>query len=305
MFGYALRRLGGAIPTLFIIIAASFFIMRLAPGGPFDNERKLPPEIEANLIKAYHLDEPLSQQFLRYLSNLAQGDLGPSFNYKDFTVSQLIERGFPVSLELGALATIVALLAGLALGIVAAFKQNSFWDYSASGVSLLGVAIPHFVIAPILTLVFGLYLGWLPVGGWGGWQHFILPVFVLCLNQIAAIARLTRASMIEVLNSNFVRTARAKGLPERITLTRHAIRAALLPVVSYLGPSIAAVITGSVIVEQIFTIPGIGRYFVQGSLNRDYTLVMGVTIFYGGILIFCNLIADLLYGFLDPKVRYD
>jgi oligopeptide transport system permease protein len=305
VLNYVFRRLGGAIPTLFIIIAGTFFMMRLAPGGPFARERVVPPEVEANLMKAYHLDEPLWQQFLRYLSGLVQGDFGPSFKYKDFTVAELIFRGFPVSLQLGAIAIALALVIGLTLGIAAALRQNSTTDYAAMSVSMVGIAVPNFVVAPVLTLLIGMQLQLLPVGGWGKPSNYVLPVIALCLPQIAAIARLTRASMIEVLSSNFVRTARAKGLPARLTITRHAIRAALLPVVSYLGPAIANIITGSVVVEQIFSIPGIGRYFVQGSLNRDYTLVMGVTVFYGALIILCNLIADLLYGVLDPKVRYD
>jgi len=302
---YLMRRLGGAIPTLFIIIAGTFFMMRLAPGGPFARERVVPPEVEANLMKAYHLDEPLWQQFLRYLSGLAHGDFGPSFKYKDFSVADLIFGGFPVSLQLGGIAILVALAFGLFFGIWAALRQNTTIDYAAMSVSMVGIAIPNFVVAPILTLVFGLTLHMLPVGGWGSWQHFVLPIVALSLPPMASIARLTRASMIEVINSNFIRTARAKGLPEMVTVTRHAIRAALLPVVSYMGPAVANIITGSVVVEQIFSIPGIGRYFVQGSLNRDYTLVMGVTVFYGALIILCNLIADLLYGLLDPKVRYD
>jgi oligopeptide transport system permease protein len=302
---YFLKRLGGAIPTLFIIITASFFMIRMAPGGPFDTERVVPPDIMRNLLKAYHLDESLWQQYLRYLIGLAHGDFGPSFKYKDFSVTELIVQGFPTSLALGSMAMAAALVIGLALGVWAALRQNSVVDYATMGISMLGIAIPNFVIAPMLTLVFGLMLAWLPVGGWGRPENYVLPVVALCLPQIAAIARLTRASMIEVLGSNFVRTARAKGMPERITLTRHAIRAALLPVVSYLGPAIAQIITGSVVVEQIFSIPGIGRYFVQSSLNRDYTMVMGVTVFYGALVILCNLAADLLYGVLDPKVRYD
>ena len=305
MLHYLFRRLGGAVPTLFIITAASFFMMRLAPGGPFARERVVPPEVEANLMKAYHLDEPLWQQFVRYLNGLLHGDFGPSFKYKDFSVADLIFGGFPVSLQLGGIAIVLALGLGLTLGILAALRQNSWVDYSTMSVSMVGLAVPNFVVAPILTLVIGLQLQMLPVGGWGRPAHYVLPVIALCLPQIAAIARLTRASMIEVLSSNFVRTARAKGLPARLTITRHAIRAAILPVVSYLGPAIANIITGSVVVEQIFSIPGIGRYFVQASLNRDYTLVMGVTVFYGALIIVCNLIADLLYGVLDPKVRYD
>jgi oligopeptide transport system permease protein len=302
---YLMRRLGGAIPTLFIIIAGTFFMMRLAPGGPFARERVVPPEVEANLMKAYHLDEPLWQQLLRYVNGLAHGDFGPSFKYKDFTVADLIFGGFPVSLQLGGIAILVALAFGLFFGIWAALRQNTAIDYASMSVSMVGIAVPNFVVAPVLTLVFGLTLHMLPVGGWGSWQHYVLPIVALSLPPMASIARLTRASMIEVIGSNFIRTARAKGLPEMVTVTRHAIRAALLPVVSYMGPAVANIITGSVVVEQIFSIPGIGRYFVQGSLNRDYTLVMGVTVFYGALIILCNLIADLLYGLLDPKVRYD
>ncbi|WP_395018223.1 oligopeptide ABC transporter permease OppB [Dongia sp.] len=305
MLNFFLRRLGGAIPTLFVIIAISFFMIRLAPGGPFARERQVPPEVLAALNRQYHLDEPLWQQFGRYIWDLLHGDFGPSFKYKDFRVTDLILQGFPTSLQLGLLAISLALIIGLSLGIWAALRQNTIIDYSTMGISMLGIAVPNFVVAPVLTLVFGLMLSWLPVGGWGHPANYVLPVIALCLSQIAAIARLMRASMIEVLRSNYVRTAHAKGLPERIVLRRHAIRAALLPVVSFLGPAIANIITGSVVIEQIFSIPGIGRYFVQASLNRDYTMVMGVTVFYGALIIFCNLLADLAYGLLDPKVRYD
>src|SRR5260221_5709959 len=304
MLRYFLRRLLGAIPTLFLIVVISFFMIRLAPGGPFSTERKVPKEVEQALLRAYHLDEPLWLQFLHYLQGLMHGDFGPSFKYKDFTVTELIVQGFPVSLQLGGISIILAVIIGLTLGTAAAFRQNSMTDYLATGVSMIGLAVPNFVLAPLMTLVFGLILGVLPVGGWGSLSHYVLPVTALCLPQIGVIARLMRSSMIEVLNTNYVRTARAKGLPEIITITRHAIRAAILPVVSYLGPAIASIITGSVVVEQIFSIPGIGRYFVQGSLNRAYTMVMGVTIFYGALIILCNLAADLLYGLLDPKIRY-
>lgn len=307
MLSYAVRRLFGAIPTLFLIVVISFFMIRIAPGGPFSKERSVPPEVIANLERVYHMDEPLLQQFTRYLGNLLQGDFGPSFKYKDFTVNELIWSGFPVSARLGAIAIALALVIGLVLGIIAALRQNTAGDYAVMSVAMAGIAVPNFVVAPVLTLVFGLWLRWLPVGGWSGsdMQYWIAPIIALCLPQIAAIARLTRGSMVEVLRANYVRTARAKGLPERVTILRHALRAALLPVVSYLGPAIAAVITGSIIIEQIFSIPGIGRYFIQAALNRDYTLVMGVTIFYGALIILLNLLADLLYGVLDPKVRYD
>jgi len=231
---YTLKRLFGALPTLFIIIAIAFFMMRLAPGGPFDKERKLSAEVEANLAKAYHLDEPLPQQFARYVGGLLQGDFGPSFQYKDFTVTELIWGGFPASLKLGGIAMLLATGIGIALGSLAALRQNSAIDYAVMATAMTGITIPNFVVAPLLTLIFGLWLSLLPVGGWGGGdlEHVILPIAALALPQIAAVARLTRGSMIEVLHSNYVRTARAKGLPEHITLTRHALRAALLPVVS-------------------------------------------------------------------------
>lgn len=306
MLRYAIKRLFGAVPTLFIIIAIAFFMMRLAPGGPFDRERQLTAEIEANLMKAYHLDEPLWQQFGRYMGGVLQGDFGPSFRYKDFSVSELIWSGFPTSLRLGGIAILLAAAIGMGLGTLAALRQNSTADYSSMAVAMVGITVPNFVVAPALTLIFGLWLRWTPVGGWGdSWTQAILPVIALCLPQIAAIARLTRASMIEVLRSNYVRTARAKGLSEQVTIVRHALRATMLPVVSYLGPAVAAIITGSIVIEQIFSIPGIGRYFVQAALNRDYTLVMGVTILYGAMIIMFNLMVDLLYGVLDPKVRYD
>jgi oligopeptide transport system permease protein len=305
LFQYAIRRLFGTLPTLLLIIALAFFMMRLAPGGPFDKERKVTAEVEANLMAAYHLDEPLPMQFIRYLGNILRGDFGPSFQYKDFTVTELIWGGFPTSLKIGGMAILLAAMIGLTLGTLAALKQNSAIDYAVMVLAMTGITIPNFVVAPVLTLVFGLWLSWLPVGGWGSWSQVILPTVALGLPQIAAIARLTRGSMIEVLRSNYVRTARAKGLPERIAITRHAMRAALVPVVSYLGPAVAGIITGSVVIEQIFSIPGIGRYFVQAALNRDYTLVMGVTIFYGLLIILFNLAVDLMYGFLDPRVRYD
>jgi oligopeptide transport system permease protein len=306
MLRFAAKRLLGAIPTLLLIVTLSFFLMRIAPGGPFDKERVVPPEIEARLIHAYHLDEPLPMQFLRYLGGLAHGDFGPSLKYKDFSVTELIAGGFPVSLRLGGIAVLLALIAGVAIGTLAALRQNTATDYTAMGAAMTGIMIPNFVLAPLLTLVFGLWLSWLPVGGWdGSIQYMILPVFALSLYQVGFIARLTRGSMIEVLRTNYVRTARAKGLPERVAITRHALKAGMLPVVSYLGPAIINTITGSVIIEQIFGIPGIGRYFVQAALNRDYTLVMGVTVFYGVLIILANLAVDLIYGLLDPRIRYD
>jgi len=287
-------------------MALAFFLIRLAPGGPFDSEKVLLPEIEANLRAAYHLDEPLYQQFARYLGNLLQGDFGPSFQYRDLTVTELIMTGFPISLRLGAGAMALAVIFGVLAGSVAALWQNSRTDYTVMAVSMTGISIPSFVMAPLLILVFAVYLGWLPAGGLGGGslRNMVLPVVSLALPQIAYVARLTRGSLIEILRSNFIRTAKAQGLPMGKILLVHALKPALLPVVSYLGPATAAVITGSVVIEQIFGIPGLGRFFVQGALNRDYTLVMGIVVFYGTLIVVFNFLVDLAYAWLDPKVRY-
>ncbi|HEY2890641.1 MAG TPA: oligopeptide ABC transporter permease OppB [Dongiaceae bacterium] len=307
MLKFTIKRLLGAIPTMLLITTVAFFLMRAAPGGPFDKERVVQPAIEAALKHEYHLDEPVSLQFFHYVWNLLHGDFGPSFQYRDFTVTELIRGGFPTSLLLGSLAMLLAFVIGSGVGIICAMRQNSRLDYTVMGVSMTGIMIPNFVVAPLLTLVFGLMLHWLPVGGWGGGDvsHVVLPVLALALYPLSSIARLMRGSMIEVLSTNYLRTARAKGLPERITITRHALKAAMLPVISYLGPAVVNTITGSIVIEQIFGIPGIGRYFVQAALNRDYTLVMGVTVFYGVLIILANLLVDLTYGLLDPKVRYD
>ncbi len=313
MFSYAIRRLLGAIPTLFIIVTLSFFMMRIAPGGPFDGQRRLPPEIEHNIKAAYNLDKPVYEQYFIYLDKLLHGDFGPSYKTKDFTVSELIADGFPVTARLGGIAIVLAVFIGMMLGTIAALYQNRITDYAVMSGAMVGITIPTFVTAPILTLIFGVYglslFGTdlsLPVGGWGGGalRNMILPIVVLALPQIAYIARLTRGSMVEVLHSNYVRTARAKGLSSFMIVVRHALRAAVLPLVSYLGPAIAGILTGSLIVEQIFGIPGIGRYFVQGALNRDYTLVMGVLIYYAAAVILLNLLADIVYALLDPRVRY-
>lgn len=305
MLSYTIRRLLGAIPTIILVITIAFFMVRIAPGGPFSSERRLPAEIEANLRAKYNLDDPLPVQYANYLMDVLQGDLGPSFKYKDFTVNELIWGGLKVSVQLGGIAIFCAVILGTALGSLAALRQNTATDYSVMALAMTGITIPNFVVAPLLTLALGVHLGLLPVGGWGDLRHMILPVVALTLPQIAYVARMTRASMVEVLRSNFVRTARAKGLPERTIIATHTMRAAILPVVSYLGPATAAIITGSVVIEQIFGIPGIGRYFVQGALNRDYTLVLGVVVFYGTLIVLFNLIVDLAYGFLDPRVRYD
>ncbi|MDF2781426.1 MAG: ABC-type dipeptide/oligopeptide/nickel transport system, permease component [Geminicoccaceae bacterium] len=305
MGAYVARRILTSIPTLLVIVTVAFFMMRIAPGGPFDRERALPAEIEKNVLAAYDLDQPLLLQYRDYLLGVLQGDFGPSFKYRDFTVAELLWTGFPASLEVGGIAIILAVVVGIGLGTLAALRQNTALDHAVMATAMTGITIPNFVMAPLLTLVFGVYFGLLPVAGWNGGApaNLVLPVIALALPQIAYIARLTRGSMIEVLHANYVRTARAKGLRERIVVVRHALRGALLPVVSYLGPATAQVVTGSVVIETIFGIPGIGRYFIQGALNRDYTLVMGTVIVFAVLIILLNLVVDLLYGLLDPKVK--
>jgi oligopeptide transport system permease protein len=307
MLAYALRRLLGAVPTLFLIVTAAFFLMRVAPGGPFDRERTLEATVMENLNRTFHLDKPVWEQYLIYLGNLARGDLGPSFIYRDFRVQDLLGAGLPVSVQLGFSALALALVLGATLGSIAALKQNSWIDYAVISVATFGITVPNFVVAPVLSLTFGVWLGWLPAGGWdgGGLAPAVLPVVTLALPQVAVIARLIRGAMIEALRSDHVRTARAYGLPTRMIVIVHALRAAALPAVSYLGPAAAALLTGSIVVETIFGIPGVGRYFVQGALNRDYTLVMGTVVIVAVFVVVFNLIVDLLYAVLDPRVRYD
>ncbi|WP_193368561.1 oligopeptide ABC transporter permease OppB [Pelagibius marinus] len=306
MLSYALRRLVTAVPTLFVIITVAFFMMRLAPGGPFDSDRALPPEIEKNINAAYDLDKPLVEQYLIYLGRILKGDFGPSLKIRDFSVGELIASGAPASMELGFSAILLALVIGVSFGTLAALRQNSGTDFSVMSVSMIGIAVPNFVMAPLLSLVLGVYFDLLPTSGWGSGElrYKVLPVVALALPQIAYVARLTRGSMVEVLHSNFVRTARAKGLREQLVVVRHALKGAMMPVVSYLGPATAAVMTGSVVIETIFGVPGIGTYFVNAALNRDYPLVMGVVIVYAVLIMLLNLVVDLLYAVLDPKVRY-
>lgn len=307
MLRYVIGRLLTAIPTLFFIVTISFFLIRIAPGGPFDLERPLEAKVMENLNRIYHLDEPLWVQYLLYLKNVAVLDFGPSFYLRDFSINELFAQSLPISIQLGLSALCLALIVGGIFGVLAALRQNQMTDYSIMTAATLGVTIPNFVIAPVLSLLLGVWLGWLPVGGWGGgaFVNMVLPVVTLALPQIAVVARLTRGSMIEALRSNHVRTARAYGLGAYLTVVVHALRGALLPVVSYLGPAAAALLTGSVVIETIFGIPGIGRYFVQGALNRDYTLVMGTVVVVATFVIIFNLIVDLLYALLDPRVRYD
>jgi oligopeptide transport system permease protein len=305
MLRYLLTRLAGAVPTLFIIVTLAFFLIRAAPGGPFDQEQALPPEIMANLQSAYGLDQPIWIQYGRYLEGLAHGDFGPSFKYKDFSVTELIGQGLPVSLELGAIAMTLAMALGVPIGTFAALHHNRGADYATMALAVAGIAVPSFVVLPLLGLLFGIHLHWLPVAGWepGSVRDLVLPVAALALPPLSVIARLARAEMLEVLRSHFIRTAVAKGLPLHTIVVRHALRPALLPVASYLGPAVASIMTGSLIVESIAGLPGIGRYMVQGALNRDYTLVMGMVIIYSALLIVMGLLVDLLYAWLDPRVR--
>ncbi len=305
MIRFVLRRVASAIPTLLVVITLSFFMLRAAPGGPFTMARRLPPQVMLNLERMYHLNEPVWEQYGRYLTHILRGDFGPSFVYRSTTVNALIAQGLPVDLTLGGLALALALLIGMPLGILAALRQNKAWDYVSMAGAMVGISVPTFVVAPLLILVLAVKAHWLPAGSWsdGRPAHLVLPVISLALPLIAYVARLMRGSMVEVLNSPYIRTARAKGLPERTVILRHALKPALMPLISFLGPAAVNTLTGSIIVEQIFGLPGIGRFFVDGALNRDYTLVMGVTILYAMLIIAFNLIADLLYGVLDPRAR--
>ena len=305
MLTYIAQRLLVAVPTLLVIVTASFFLMHGAPGGPFDADAQLEPEVLENIRASYDLDKPVPVQFWLYLKGLVRGDFGPSIVYKDFDVTELIAVGLPVSLKLGLSAMLLAVVLGGLGGIVAALRQNGWVDYTIMAVAMTGIALPSFVLAPILALVFGLYLSLLPVAGWndGAVANMVLPVIALALPQVAVIARLMRGGMLEVLGSNFVRTARAKGLTEAQVVARHVLKTAVTPLISYLGPALAGIMTGSVVIEQIFNLPGIGRYFVQGALNRDYPVVMGIVVVYATTIILLNLLTDLTYGVLDPRVR--
>ncbi|WP_234853083.1 oligopeptide ABC transporter permease OppB [Paracoccus everestensis] len=307
MFAYILRRLAMAVPTLLLLIVLSFLLMHLAPGGPFTQERALPPQVLANLNAKYGLDDPLWRQIWNYVWGIVvHFDFGPSFVYPDRTVNQLIADGFPVTLTYGSLAFLAAVLVGVTLGTAAAIRQNSWLDYLAVGISIGAQVLPNFVMAPLLVLTLTLWLGWLPGGGWSfsDPSFWIMPVIALSTSYMASIARITRSSMLEVLGSNHIRTARAKGMPERRVILRHALRPAMLPVVSYLGPVFVSMITGSVVIDIYFSTGGIGKAFVDSALNRDYAVMMGVTILVGALTILFNLVVDILYAWIDPKIRY-
>ena len=307
MLSYLFKRLGIAIPTLLVLVVVSYVLMYAAPGGPFDTERALPPEVMANLERKYGLDQPLVVQIWRYLvSIVTHFDFGPSFRYTDQSVNDIIRQGFPVTLTYGAWSFLVAVLVGVSLGIAAAVRHNTFLDYLAVGVSIGAQVLPNFVMAPILTLVFTLWLGWLPGGGWQGgqWPYLVMPVIALSTSFMASIARITRSSMLEVLNADFIRTARAKGLSRGRIVFGHALKPTMLPVLSYLGPAFVGMITGSVVIDVFFATGGIGQFFVNSALNRDYPVIMGVTILAGALTVLFNLVVDLLYAWIDPRIRY-
>ena len=308
MIRFIIRRLLSLIPTLFLIITFSFFIMKAAPGGPFSAERSVPPEVLANINKAYHLDEPILKQYVRYLGNILKGDFGPSFRYKDYTVNQLIGNTLPNSLLLGVTSLCCALFFGLLVGFVSAVKQNSPADYASMSVAVIGISVPLFVVGPVLMYIFAVKLKWLPTSGWitgrQGLKTLVMPALALSLPYFAYIARLSRASILEVLRSDYIRTAYAKGLSYPTVLFKHALKGAMLPVISYLGPAFAGIITGSVVIEKIFLVPGLGTFFVQSALNRDYTLIMGTVVMYSIILILMNFVVDVLYAVIDPRISY-
>lgn len=306
MLRYALLRLLGAIPTLLLVIVLAFLMVHAAPGGPFDAERALPPAVEANIKAAYNLDDSLPTQLWHYLSGIVRGDLGPSYWYRDYTVGELIGNALPLSIKLGAMAMLLAVAIGVGAGTLAALRKGSALDRVVMVLAMTGISIPIFVIAPVLVLLLAVNLNWLPAGWSGneGAARFVLPVIALALPQIAYIARLTRASMIDVLATDFIRTARAQGLGTRTIVRYHALKPAMLPVLSYMGPAIAAILTGSIVVEQVFGIPGVGQLFVNGAINRDYTLVLGIVIFYATLIVLLNLVVDILYAVIDPRIRY-
>ena len=305
---FIFRRILGLIPTMFLIVTLSFFLIRLAPGGPFSREKKVTPEVMQNLLKKYHMDEPLFKQYLRYMGDVLRGDLGPSFKNKDYSVNELIFTSLPNSLILGVVSLCIALLLGVSVGIMSALNRNTRVDYAAMSAAVIGISVPLFVVGPVLMLILAMKLKWLPTSGWitgrAGLKTLIMPAITPAFPYFAYIARLSRASILEVLRSDYIRTARAKGLKQSVVIVKHVLKGAMLPVVSYLGPAFAGIVTGSVVVEQIFLVPGLGNFFVKSALNRDYTLIMGTVIVYSLILVVMNLVVDIIYGLLDPRISY-
>ncbi len=307
MARFFIRRMLSLVPTLFIIVTLSFFLIRVAPGGPFNRERDIPEAILQNILKRYHMDEPLMKQYTRYLGDVLRWDFGPSLKYRDRSVNEMIDNGMPVSAILGVSALSLAVFLGVGVGIISALKQNKWPDYTAMSMAVVGISVPLFVIGPVLQLFLAIRLKWFPPGQWlddHGLKAIILPAVTLAFPYFAYIARLTRASVLEVLRSDYIRTARAKGLKESVVIAKHVLKGALLPVVTYLGPALSGIVTGSVVVETVFVISGIGRPFVQAAINRDYTLIMGEVIVYSLILVVANLVVDLVYGLLDPRISY-
>jgi len=305
MFRFVLRRLLEMIPVLWIIVTATFFMIRFVPGGPFTAEKAVTPEVLRNLEAHYGLDRPLHRQYLDYLGNLLHGDLGPSFKYANRTVNEIIADKLPASLELGLLALAIALTFGLTLGVLAAVRRNTWLDYLCSSVAMTGISVPPFALGPLLVLFFAIYLGWFNASGWYFASDRILPAATLGCVYAAYVARLTRGGMLEILGQDFIRTARAKGASEARVIFRHALRGGLLPVVSFLGPAVAGILTGSFVIETIFQIPGLGREFVNSAFNRDYTLVMGTVILYAALIVTLNLVVDVVQVWLNPKLKFD
>jgi oligopeptide transport system permease protein len=308
MTKFIIRRFLGIFPTLLIIISISFFLIRLAPGGPFSTEKAIPKPVLANIEAKFHMDEPLVMQYGRYIFDVLRGDLGPSFRYADHDVNYFIANSFPISIFLGGISIVVALILGISTGIISALRQNTWLDYASMGIAVIGISIPLFVVGPIMMYIFAMKLHWLPTSGWitgrNGYVTLIMPVATLCLPFYAYFARISRASIIEVLRSDYIRTARAKGLSGPVIVVKHVLKGAMLPVVSFLGPALAGILTGSVVIEQIFRIPGLGKFFVQSAFNRDYTIIMGTVIVYAVMLVVLNFIVDIVYSFLDPRIAY-
>lgn len=304
MIRFLFQRLLGIVIVVWVIMTLSFFMIHIAPGGPFDMERSLPPDILRNIEEKYHLNEPLWKQYSRYVGDIVlHGDLGPSYKYADRSVNEFIKEGLPVTLTLGAYALFFACLIGIVSGVLSSLKHNTRWDYAAMGLAILGVSIPDFVLGPLLQLFFGLKLRLFPVAGWDGLSYYVLPAVTLGSMYAASIARLTRGGMLEITRQDYIRTARAKGLPSRLIVMRHMLRGGLIPVLTYLGPATAHLLSGSLVIEKIFNIPGLGRHFVNSALNRDYTVTLGMVIFYSTLILVCNFVVDVLYSVFDPRVR--
>lgn len=305
MWRFILFRILQAIPVILVVITVTFFLVRAAPGGPFSNEKAVSDDVKAALEAHYKLDLPAHEQYFAYMSDLFHGDLGPSFNFPSRNVNELIFQGLPVTLELGLYAMLIAIVIGITAGVIAALKPNTLQDYLPMSFSMIGICMPSFLLGPVLVLVFAVWLDWLPVSGWGDSSgDKILPSITLGAMYAAYIARLSRSGMLEVLSQDYLRTARAKGLPEHIVILKHALRGGLMPVISYLGPAFAAILSGSFVVETVFRIPGLGRFYVQAAFNRDYTMILGTTVFLATLIVVFNLLSDILAAWLNPRLRY-